>query len=401
MSNPTTKRIIEAVAQAIDIPDTAYAKATKRYEDLAKWFTRSESRCGKFNPSIYAQGSFRLGTVIKPVDPNEDFDLDMGCRLRTGMTKASHTQNDLKHLVGNDLEDYRVCRQIQEEREEKHRCWRLKYSDEMNFHLDAVPSIPETSARRLVIQEAMTRAGTIESLAKSVANLSGAITDNTMKNYEVISDDWRISNSEGYALWFESRMEQARVLVERWAKEAQAAKIDKLPPHQRKSPLQRCVQLLKRHRDMVFKNNPDGKPISVILTTLAAAAYQGEVELHDALDTILSNMGQLVNPTKPRVPNPVNPLEEDFADKWYDPKYAHLHLEQNFKNWLATAQADFHAISSARDAQRIADLAKTKLGVGFNVKNLSESLGLGTATVSVAPKTQIITESPAKPWLPS
>src|SRR5208337_1219737 len=146
-------------------------------------------------------------------------------------------------------------------------------------------------------------------LAKLVAGSAGAITDNRLKNYDIISDDWRISNSEGFARWFESRMKLARLLLEKRAVAVKAAQVDDLPAYRWKSPLQRCVQILKRHRDVMFADNLDRKPISIIITTLAGKAYQGEVEIAEALDRILSNMGSLINPTTPRVPNPVNPAE--------------------------------------------------------------------------------------------
>lgn len=397
MSNLTTKRIIEVIVESIDIPDSSYETAERRYKDLSKWFGRPEARCSIFDPHLYAQGSFRLGTVIRPIDANGEYDLDMGCRLRTGITKASHTQRQLKHLVGDDLEDYREARGIEEEREERRRCWRLKYADTLKFHLDIVPSIPEEAPRRQMIKEAMVMSGSADTLAQAVADMAGAITDNTLKSYPVISDDWRISNSEGYALWFESRMELAKILLEKWAIAAKEARLDKLPLFKRKSPLQRCVQILKRHRDAMFINDPKEKPTSVIITMLAGAAYQGEADIDDALNRILTDMGSLVRQTKPRVPNPVNP-NEDFADKWYDPANRHLNLEQNFLNWLEQAKADFLAIGNARNAELIVEQASERFAVKLNADDLQKRLGLGAAGVSITPKSHVISDSTAKPW---
>lgn len=397
MSNLITKRIIEEIAESIDIPDSSYETAERRYKDLSKWFGRPEARCSIFDPHLYAQGSFRLGTVIRPIDANGEYDLDMGCRLRTGITKASHTQRQLKHLVGDDLEDYRVARGIEEEREERRRCWRLKYADTLKFHLDMVPSIPEEAPRRQMIKEAMVMSGSADTLAQAVADMAGAITDNTLKSYPVISDDWRISNSEGYALWFESRMELAKILLEKWAIAAKEARLDKLPLFKRKSPLQRCVQILKRHRDAMFINDPKEKPTSVIITMLAGAAYQGEADIDDALNRILTDMGSLVRQTKPRVPNPVNP-NEDFADKWYDPANRHLNLEQNFLNWLEQAKADFLAIGNARNAELIVEQASERFTVKLNADDLQKRLGLEAINIDATPKHHVIAATPPKPW---
>lgn len=67
-----THRIIEAVAASVDIPETAYDKAEARYKDLGEWFGRPEAVCYGFDPHIYPQGSFRLGTVVR----GEEYDLD-------------------------------------------------------------------------------------------------------------------------------------------------------------------------------------------------------------------------------------------------------------------------------------------------------------------------------------
>jgi len=286
----------------------------------------------------------------------------MGCRLCRGIEKTTHTQKYLKELVGKDVESYRIAQGFIQAREEKNRCWRLKYSDQLNFHLDTVPSIPEEQRRRTMLKEAMLRTGSSGALAQSVSDLAGAITDTTKTNYAIVSADWLISNSEGYALWFESRMELAKPLLEKWASEARAAKIDKLPVYRRKSPLQKCVQILKRHRDVMFKDDPDGKPISIIITTLAAVAYNGEVELDDALARILECMGGLVLPNTPHVPNPVNP-GEDFADKWDKAEYRHLNLKGNFEAWLKRAREDFGNLTTSDSANLLEQIAKSRLGV--------------------------------------
>jgi len=397
MSNSTTRLIIEEIVELIDIPDSSYELAENRYKDLANWFGRPETRCSIFDPHLYAQGSFRLGTVIRPIDANCEYDLDMGCRLRTGITKASHTQRQLKHLVGDDLEDYRVARGIEEEREERRRCWRLRYADTLKFHLDMVPSIPEEAARRQMIKEAMVMNGSADTLAQAVADLAGAITDNTLKSYPVISYDWRISNSEGYALWFESRMGLARILLEKWAIAAKEARIDKLPAFRRKSPLQRCVQILKRHRDVMFKDNPNGKPISIIITTLAAAAYRGEVEIDDALESILIRMGGLIRPTIPQIPNPVNPVE-DFADKWAKPEYADCNLEKNFRHWLVQANTDLREIQEARSAELVAKLAQERFEVKLTPEAMRKIPELDLVAPPEMPKSHTIAIPPAKPW---
>jgi hypothetical protein len=172
-------------------------------------------------------------------------------------------------------------------------------------------------------------------------------------------------------------MKLAKVLLENRALQARAAKVDDLPAYRWKSPLQSCVQLLKRHRDIMFIDDPDGKPASIIITTLAARAYKGEADTANALDTTLSSMEALVNRTAPRVPNPVNPAE-DFAERWTDPASQKHDLEAKVWRWLRQAQTDFDAIGSERKPELIVEAAREKFGAALNAKDIATKLGIGS-----------------------
>jgi hypothetical protein len=398
MSEHATRSIIEEIAASLDIPNSAYEKAETRYKDLGEYFDGPDAKCAPFSPHIYLQGSFRLGTVVRPLSDRCEHDLDLGCRLRQGITKHSHTQQQLKTLVGIDLEAYRKARRIEEKLEEKNRCWRLPYKDELRFHIDSVPSIPEDDATKSIIKFAMLEAGSVDTLAKNVTVHAGAITDKRSPVYNVISGAWKISNSEGYALWFESQMKLAQELMERRAFSAKVAKVDDLPARKWKSPLQQAVQILKRHRDVMFSDHADGAPISVIITTLAAAAYQGEQDVASAVERILTDMRGCVRDSIPRVPNPVNPAE-DFADKWHDPAFRHLRLEENFWLWLEQAREDFRIVAEARDITYLEEQVTAKFATAINADRLKETLGLSSINIVTRPKSHDVAAAPAKPWM--
>jgi hypothetical protein len=321
----------------------------------------------------------------------------LSCNLEEGIDKSICTQEQLKNLVGLDVESYRVARRIQEPKEEKHRCWSLEYADDLRFHMDIVPCIPESAAGRRLIEAAMVKAGSAEVLAQAVANLTVGITDNRHPRYRILTSDWNISNPEGYARWFESRMKLGSALLQKRLLEEKAAQIDDLPAFKWKTPLQRCVQVLKRHRDIMFADNPDSKPISIIITTLAARAYRGEVDIGEAIQRCLTDMGGFINSASPRVPNPVNPAE-DFADKWSTRDGRTKKLESNFWAWLAQARADFEVIGSSNDADFISEQAMQKFGSRLNAAGLREKLGTAGPIVVVSPKSTRIVERPAKPW---
>lgn len=386
------KIVLENMIKLLELPDSAYEKAKKRYDDLGEWFDRDDSLVKDNSPHIFPQGSFRLGTAIRPLDEDEGYDLDLACKLREGITKDTNTQKFLKKLVGLELESYRLARGIKEELESKHRCWRLEYQDDLNFHMDIVPCIPADENRRKLILESMRKFGVEEFVAGSASQTTVSITDDRHQGHKTICNDWNISNPEGYAQWFEHCMGSGRMQVL-----AEKAQVDDVPIFKRKTPLQRAVQLLKRHRDQMFKRDEDVKPISIIITTLAARAYNGEQDVVSTLGNILAKMGGLINQTTPRVPNPVDP-DEDFADRWAMPKYRHLNLEQNFWYWLKQAQSDFEHITSTTDTQFITEQVDQKFSLKLNRAELAKQLGASTASVNIiTPKAHSITGS-AKPW---
>ncbi len=388
------KIIIDGMVKLLELPDSAYDKACKRYEDLGEWFDRDESTVSDKSPHIFPQGSFRLGTAIRPLDESEEYDLDLACKLRNGISKDSHSQESLKKLIGIELNAYRKARSIKNELEEKHRCWRLEYQDELSFHMDIVPCIPADEKRRKAIFESIRNTGLDENVAGFASQTTISITDDRHKSYKHICDDWNISNPEGYAKWFEYRMnpQQTRTLLEK-------ARIDDLPLFKKKSPLQRVIQLLKRHRDNWSKYNPESKPISIIITTLAARAYNGEADIVEALGNVLEKMGRLVNPSRPRVPNPVDP-KEDFADRWYRQDCKHLRLEKNFNEWLLQARTDFKLITSSIDTEFLREQIEDKFSLRVNESEMKKQLGISASSVkSITPKTHTIDrQEPARPW---
>jgi len=394
ITNEQKRAIIDNMVELLDLPDSAYEKAKKRYDDLGEWFDRAESAVSENSPHIFPQGSFRLGTAIRPLDESEEYDLDLACKLRDGVSKDSHTQEALKELIGIELEAYRNARGIENELEPKHRCWRLEYQDELSFHMDIVPCIPVNEKRSRAILESIRNTGLDEYVAAAASQTTVSITDDRHERYKHICDEWKISNPEGYAKWFEYRMnpQQTRILLEN-------AQVDDVPLFKKKTPLQRVIQILKRHRDNWCKEAPDSKPISIIITTLAARAYDGETDIVTALGNVLEKMAGLVCPTKPRVPNPVDP-EEDFADRWYRQDSLHLRLEENFYAWFLQAKTDFQHLTSTNDTEFLCEHIEEKFSLRINESNLKKQLGISAASVNImTPKTHTIDrQDSAKPW---
>lgn len=394
MNDSLGDRLLTDLVRELDIPDHAYEAAESRYHDLGEWLRdESKAKIARFQPLVSAQGSFRMGTVTKPWK-TDHHDLDIGCSLQEGITPETCTQYDLKHLVGSDLYTYRSERRIQDEPEEKHRCWRLNYQDNLHFHADVVPCVPHSERIQAIIKSRMLQTGTSALLAQDISKLAVAITDDRHSGYRRLDHDWYISNPEGYARWFESRMKQAHALLKSRTLQAKVGRIEDLPVFRWKTPLQAAIQILKRHRDVMYEKLPERKPISIIITTLAAHAYRGEFDLSDALRQILDNM--CVNPSEPRVPNPVNP-QEDFADRWKSSEGRALRLEENFFVWIEQAKRDFHAILSPSDYGMLPEHIRKRFGVSINQDLMRQISGTLSPRIS-SPALPIKREMVPKPW---
>ena len=386
VSDRFMNRLLEHLVDLLDVPTSHYQRATQRYQSLGDWFHRDASRIAKFDPQVYSQGSFRLGTAIRPLTKKEEYDLDMVCELV--LLKSNVSQRDLKELVGAEIKDYATANNLNEPAKEKKRCWRLNYADGVSFHMDILPAIPDDERFKQFLAT--------KGVQPDFVELAIAITDRQHEDYSRISNDWPHSNPRGFAGWFERRMRSlSRTRTAALVANGAYASVDEVPAWDWKTPLQRAIQILKRHRDVKFQNNLDLKPISMILTSLAARAYNGEAELDLALSGILERMPQFVRTNAPRVPNPVNEVE-DFADRWAsDPR-----LERNFWSWHTQAVADFDGIRNTKTESELQSLVGRLFDVYLPSKQLTEVVRLLPVNVPLVRSTPKVTPivSAPRPW---
>ncbi len=314
--------ILSRIASQLDIPEHLTREIIAKYDEIGEWLNEADSALAVYHPTIYSQGSFRLGTAIRPISDEADYDIDSVCVLY--IVKEQTTQYDLKHRVGDRLkENGRYRRVLTEGR----RCWTLTYSE---FHLDVLPAIPNAEGNKNSI----------------------LITDKELR-------EWQPSNPVDYSKWFIGQMSyQFQAERERLAKVLKAD-VEDVPEWRVRTPLQRVVQLLKRHRDIYFVEDQDDKPISIIITTLAAHAYNGESDLFEALFEVAFDMERFIKYVgdKAYIPNPVDP-EENFADKWEtNPK-----REENFYRWLNQLKMDLERAAATSGIHNIGELFGERLG---------------------------------------
>ena len=353
--------ILETLGETLDISETQYNAAVSSYGAVGEWLAKPESSLAPYKPVIRPQGSFMLGTMIKPICEDDDLDIDLVCEL-TGKS-PQWTQYHLKQVVGNRLKANGIYKDMLDK--EGRRCWTLLYADSSNYHMDILPSLV-CHDYKIILEKAFS--ATADSKYESLAI---RITDNKQDNYytDTVAENWMKSNPFGYANWFSN---QATILIEK--RLMFSAAVNPVPKYDKeKLPLQRVVQILKRHRDMMF-NGDEHKPISIIITTLASNAYKKETSIIDALTNVVANMYNYIescyDPNLGKVikwiPNPVNP-EENFADKWVE----HPQREKNFYKWLDQVKSDIQTIVQKRGVQYIAEAMRKPFGEQVVTKTFS------------------------------
>lgn len=385
----TTKRASffwSGISDGLDISRSLYERAADRHRSVGDWLCRTGSAVADFNPVVRPQGSFRFGTVVRPLRGEAEYDLDHIVIFKA-LSTADIRQKELKALLGQELVGYAQAHGMQPPTEHN-RCWRLDYRDEVPFHLDSLPCVPANQQ----IKESLQVAG----VEQTFAHRAIAITDRRQPGYESVHATWLTSNPSGFARWFEQRAALGRdaQMVEK----IRAGTVEDVPPYTWRTPLQRSIQILKRHRDVMFAAAPKLAPISMIITNLAAHAYQGELDVAEALQGIVDRMGNFVRRDQPRVPNPTHP-QEDYADKWS----RNPDLEPNFWRWLTQVHADVERFSDP-----FADITADRVKECFDAAIPADPGGLlvsGAPAVLTSNRDRINPtirprlESGPKPWM--
>jgi len=316
-------KILGFSAGAIDIPSHLLEEAVRRYGEVGQWLGAADSPLFCNSPEIYPQGSARLGTMTRPLTDKDEYDIDLVCSLQ--LKKESISQKELKNRVGDRLrQNEEYCLDLDEGR----RCWVLHM--DKRFHMDVLPAIPDNEGRLASI----------------------LITDKELTR-------WQHSDPKGYANWFWTRMEVIFNEEKQTLAKAMQVEIEDVPDSKVKTPLQQSIQILKRHRDIYFKNDLDDRPISIIISTLAAWAYMGQADLFDALVNIVRSMPDQIEKRNGVywVANPVNE-GENFADKWQ----GHPHRREKLFSWFQKLDADLKGALEARGINEVAAVLSHSLG---------------------------------------
>ncbi|WP_242456333.1 nucleotidyltransferase [Mycolicibacterium sp. P1-18] len=302
--------LLDGAVETLDIPPHLQALAITSYEEVGNWLAEH----GGYGCRVYPQGSFRLGTVVRPHTLTGDFDIDLVFLLF--IAKEATTQAFLKQDVGDLLQKYLDWKERNgpagglQSCEPRRRCWTLH--DPVNgFHLDVLPAIPD-----------------VDYLPSGIL-----LTDKELFY-------WQHSDPIGYAKWFRKRsLELQNKAITAAAQ--RGVDVEDVPIWEFRTTLQRIVQVLKWHCMLFFADDPDNRPPSILITTLAATAYRGETDLFTATRNALAGMNRHVE-DRNGVAWVANPAHggENFVDKWAEypeRRQAYYAWHQDLSNTLNDA----------------------------------------------------------------
>lgn len=255
---------------------TLYARLTPTQDQLdflrAQWNSLADhliaelARKYEYPISTWLQGSYKYGTLIKPVHRGEEYDVDVGVYFnwaRDGNAEPAPVQ--LRDWVQAELLVYkRLTAAVKRiEQPPKERCSRAVYSEQFHidtpvYHLDQ-----RTDVRRL-------------------ACLSGS---------------WENSDPKAFYIWFKSAVGDGS-----------------------REQLRRLIRYLKGWAAVAFKGNAAARPSSTLLTVLATEAFINqllEVIPRDDEDALILLIGSITERLRQSrvVLNPAEPAKREDLNR--------------------------------------------------------------------------------------
>lgn len=395
---------LETLAKNLDISPTMHKYAVERYEGISNYLESQGIKA-----EFYPQGSFRTGTVVRPLKNGieTDFDIDVVCELSN--CKKDTSPKIVKLSVGDALKKDETYRKKLEPEED--RCWTLTYAkvtDEIGLKLDVVPCVKEDESIKQILKA--------HNVKSEYAEKAISITEKNESEYK-----WLASNPNGYGDWFDDinkrflndnlSQKKKTFFMENRTIFAESASAEDVPNYYIKSSLQRIIQLLKRHRDVYYSRIKDGellRPASVIIVTLVAkiANPAPDTDIESLLSYVVSGLKEYACILQGRTPtprffgeqrnyiekkdqkwkicNPVNP-DDNYADSWTD------ETAKAFFRWVDAVSVDLSDPTPIDETRYLTGL-KSGLGSEFIEKSLPD---LKVPSVS---KSQNTIHYPTKPW---
>lgn len=359
-ANRELDEILDLIGLVLQLTPSQFDDAEDKYHAVSGWLNADGSPLRRFAPGIFAQGSMRLDTTLRPLSYTE-FDLDLVCLMEIRGLRPVQVYDML-------LERIRSNGRYAEIIEVKPRCIRLGYAGQ--FHLDIIPAVPDPHC--------------------PPGETCILVPDREKRI-------WQPTNPIGYGKWLEIQAAK-RKLVEKYARFSTNANVEPLRepvPAYMKPPLKLAIQLFKRWRDVTFRGREHLAPSSIVLTTFSGMLYDGENHPTDALARILDGIClwasrvdqiELRNPTNDREvitdrwrqnPAMYDAFVEavtDFRDAWHK-----LISHGYYPQLVDELKEMFEELPVVRAVKKFAEKRRSTSGNGLVTEKATGILGISSA----------------------
>lgn len=318
--------VLMNIVQKISLTPAQYDLITDRYSNLQAILNVAEDAILK-DAHIFVQGSIGLKTTIKPAPEAEG---DMANVDADAIVLLPNAQNvDSKEVLDALTRRFEEGTRTSTPIKPLRRGIRIVYADENpGFHIDVTPA----------------------------RNARGNGQSAGYGNLEVPDREtgWKCSTPRDYSLWLENLAKLEIQIIRKMAGDKvlmESATQDPLPLYEdyaENNPLRATIKLLKRHRDQWALNSesPEYQPISAVITTLAAKAYEKVYKESqaqalrpiEAIIKIIAYMPQFITQVDEgfAVLNPKD-SGENFAEKWNRPNGEGESYREAFFVWHSQA----------------------------------------------------------------
>ncbi len=360
-----------SVIEKLDISPTQFKNAQSKYESLAAFLNEHD-----IEATVYPQGSFALGTVIRPIKKADSPSYDLDCICQVSGTKADYTPSGLRNLIEEILKSSNTYGGKLIKWEE---CFTIEYADinGVSFSIDLVPAVDDSNDNKIDL--------ITKGLSSQIVDTCIAIPrQNSEKNY-----CWISNNPKGFKKWFDEINAPYLVYAKRHEERTvfESASIEELPNEVRRSALQRVIQILKYLRDTYYSHCTDGddlKPISALITTMVARISSNyskkDCSVFELLEYVLNKLEMCIHQTEMTfeeyalqydnspvisysngkwvVTNPADP-EDNLANKWNDDD----RIPNTFFKWVTTIKKDLFELMAQNDDKQFGVFMENSFGV--------------------------------------
>ena len=372
--------LFDSIAESLDLTASQLEKIETAYRGVGSWLANSDNPI-LVDAEIYSQGSVRIKTAVKPIGQDE-FDVDLVLYLPNA---RNADRDEIMEAVRSRLNAHGTYSKLLSELP---RGFRINYTGE--YHLDITP---------------------------------GKEHEQFWLNGQPLwvpdkREEFKESNAKGFAEWFDEicKLLPQRSLTREMFESIANESVEELPSQHLKAPLNRIIQILKRHRDEWGQSTKNSlakyKPISVLITTLATKAYKEAVNSskvydndYDVILDVIELMPHYIEQIEGEylVTNP-SMQQENYAEKWNRTKDNEGDsLRHAFFSWHQNAASTFEELAmknnegmdvvleslSAAFGEQPVNSAHQVMMTRFNNARQNNNLGVSLATGAVLPLSSV------------